>query len=420
MNVLPVLVRRIAPMLLALTLDAWMFSFAPAHAIGPPWMLVLLGVGACFWVLWQPLAMRRDDLLPALAMVLSGLGVMMVARLSPQLAQRQLLWLAVSLVLAIGAGPFFSSVRRVANVKYIWVLLSLILFALVVVFGREVNGAKLWIVVGPVRYEPVELIKLCIVFFLAAYLSETGDVIAMTRPWSLRENAKYLGPLLLGWGPSLIILILQHDIGMAALLLAVFASMLYAATRRVDLVLGGLAVFALCAWFALHRYGYVQTRVLVWLHPFADPLGRGYQSAQAYFSLAAGGLFGTGYRLGHPEFIPNVANDYIYAAFSEEFGALGGIVLLWLFGAIAFRMFAISASQRDLFSKFLALGLGATLAFQTVVITGGVVGLFPLTGITLPFVSYGGSSLLANFLLVALVWAISARPVTWSRESSAS
>ncbi len=407
-------------MLIALALDAWMFSFAPVHAIGPSWMLLLLAALACFWVLWQPAGMRRDDFLPALAVLLSGLGVMLVARLSPHLAQRQLVWLLVSLVLAISAGPFFSTIRRLAAVKYIWVILSLIFFGLLVLFGREVNGAKLWIVLGPVRYEPVEIIKLCIVFFLAAYLSETGDVIAMTRPWSIRENAKYLGPLLLGWLPALIILILQHDIGMAALLLAVFASMLYAATRRIDLVLGGLCVFALCAWFALHHYGYVQTRVSVWLHPFADPLGRGYQSAQAYFSLAAGGLFGTGYRLGHPEFIPNVANDYVYAAFSEEFGALGGLVLLWLFGVLAFRMFAVAVAQPDLFAKLLALGMGATLAFQTVVITGGVVGLFPLTGITLPFVSYGGSSLLANFLLVALVWAISARPMTWSRESSAS
>jgi cell division protein FtsW (lipid II flippase) len=161
----------------------------------------------------------------------------------------------------------------------------------------------------------------------------------------------------------------------------------------------------------MHHFPYVQARIAVWHDPFSDPLGAGYQSSQAYYALAAGGPFGSGFRLGHPGFIPDVATDYVYAAFSEEFGLTGAIAVLAIFLAMLRRIFAAGLEQPDLYAKLLATGLGATLGFQIFIIVGGVIGVFPLTGITLPFVSYGGSSLVANFLLVALVWAISARPI---------
>jgi cell division protein FtsW (lipid II flippase) len=151
----------------------------------------------------------------------------------------------------------------------------------------------------------------------------------------------------------------------------------------------------------------VVARFAAWRDPFADPLGHGYQALQALFSLAAGGLFGTGYGLGHPNLIPAVGTDYVFAAWSEEFGALGGAVLVALFFVLVVRALQTAQAQPDIYAKLLATGLAATLGFQTFIIVGGVLALFPLTGITLPFVSYGGSSLVANFLLVALVWAIS-------------
>jgi len=208
------------------------------------------------------------------------------------------------------------------------------------------------------------------------------------------------------------ILVLQRDLGMATLLLATFAILLYAATRRIDLVAGGFAVFGLVAFWAVHHYSYVQARIDVWRNPFADALGAGYQAAQSYYALAAGGIFGTGYRMGHPTYIPDVATDYIYASLSEEFGLIGACVLLVLFLAIVRRIFAIGTQQPDLYTKLLAVGLAATIGVQVAIIVGGVVGLVPLTGITLPFVSYGGSSLVANVLLIGLVWAMSARPRT--------
>ena len=399
------------PAAMALAVAAFALSFAPPKTIGPPWLLALLAVLALVWVLVQPRATQRDDTLPAIALVLSALGLLLVARLSPQLAHKQLYWLLISLALAIALGPAFTLFRRMASYKYVWVLLSFVLFVLLLIFGQEVNGARLWIKLGPVQYEPVELIKLFIVFFLAAYLAETADVIARARPWSLRANFKYLGPLFLGWGASMAILILQRDIGMAGLLLATFAVLLYAATRRLDLLVGSLAVFGGVAVWVAHHYHYVGTRIAVWRNPFADPLGAGYQASQGYYSLAAGGIFGTGYRLGHPGFIPDAATDYVYAALSEEFGFIGAVIVLALFLLLVRRVITIAEGQPDLYTRLLAAGLGAVLGFQVFIIVGGVIGLFPLTGITLPFISYGGSSLVANFLLVSLAWAMSSRPL---------
>ncbi|MBV9233969.1 MAG: FtsW/RodA/SpoVE family cell cycle protein [Candidatus Eremiobacteraeota bacterium] len=402
------MLRRLLPMLVAIALAALALSYAPRAALGPPWLLGVVAALAIAWVVLAPTRTVRDDLLPALAVLLSGLGLAVVARLSPILAQKQELWLIVSLALAIAAAPVFSAFRRFAAYKYVWVLASLALFVMLLGFGKEVNGARLWIRLGPIEYEPIELIKLFVVLFLAAYLAETADVIANTRPWSLRANLKYLGPLLIGWGSSMAILVLQRDLGMATLLLATFATMLAVATRRLDIVLFGALLFVVGAFWAVHHYPYVQTRIAVWRDPFADPLGAGYQSSQAYYSLSAGGLVGSGYRLGHPQFIPDVATDYVYAAFSEEFGAIGAIALLAVFLDLVRRIFATGLEQPDLYSKLLATGLGATLGFQVVIIVAGVIGLLPLTGITLPFISYGGSSLVANFVLVALVWAMSA------------
>lgn len=378
--------------------------------MGPPWVLAVLAALCLAWVLMQPANARRDDMLPAIAIVLSAFGLLLVARLSPELAHKQLYLLLVSVALAAAFAVPMTLFRRMASYKYVWVLLCLLLFALLLVFGQEVNGARLWIRIGPVQYEPVELIKLFIVFFLAAYLAETADVIARARPWSVRANLKYLGPLFLGWGVSMGILILQRDMGMAVLLLSTFCVVLYAATRRWDLIAGACAVFVLVGIWAIRHYHYVGTRIAVWKNPFADPLGAGYQAAQSYYSLAAGGILGTGYRLGHPGYTPDAATDYIYAALSEEFGLAGAIVILGLFLLLVHRVLAIARYQPDLYTRLLAVGLSATVGFQVFIIVGGVIGLFPLTGITLPFISYGGSSLVANFLLVGLAWSMSARP----------
>ncbi|HEY5061182.1 MAG TPA: FtsW/RodA/SpoVE family cell cycle protein [Gemmatimonadaceae bacterium] len=400
-------VRACAPMVVALAIGAFTLRLAPRSAMLPEWLPLAIGLVALAWPALRPADVTRDDTLPALAVLLSSIGLAVVARLNPELAQKQIVWLAFSLILAIAAGPAFTRFRVLAAYKYVWILCTIALFIALALFGHEVNGARLWISFGPIQFEPVEVIKLLVVLFMASYLADTADVIARTRPWSLRANAKYLGPLFLGWGVSMGILVLQRDIGMASLLLATFVAMLYVATRRVDLIVGATTVFGLAAWWAATHYAYVERRIAVWKDPFHDPLGAGYQALQSLFALANGGLFGAGYGLGRPDYIPSVATDYIYAAFGEEWGALGSLALLGVYLAVVLRALRVAARQPDLYAKLLATGLAAVLGFQILIIVGGVLHMFPLTGITLPFISYGGSSLVTNFLLVALVWAIS-------------
>lgn len=394
-------------MVLALILSAAMIGLAPPRAMVPDWLPFALAALALAWPMLRPANVTRDDTLPALAILLASVGLTVVARLQADLAHKQIVWLAFSLVLAVGAGPALSRYRVLAAYKYIWILGTIVLFVALALFGQEVNGARLWIRLGPVQFEPVEVIKLFVVLFMASYLADTADVIARTKPWSLRANAKYLGPLFLGWGVSMAILVFERDLGMATLLLTIFIAMLYVATRRIDLVAGASAIFGLAAWLAATHYSYVERRIAVWKDPFRDPLGAGYQAVQSLFSLANGGLFGTGYGHGRPDYIPDVATDYVYAAFGEEWGAIGSIALLVVFLAVVVRSLRVAQRQPDLYAKLLATGLAAVFGFQIVIIVGGVLRLFPLTGITLPFVSYGGSSLVTNFLLVALVWAIS-------------
>lgn len=394
-------------MVLALILAAVMIRLAPPRAMLPEWLPFGLAALALAWPMLRPANVTRDDTLPALAVLLSSVGLTVVARLQPDLAQKQIVWLAFSLLLAVAAGPAFQRYRVLAAYKYIWILGTIVLFVALALFGQEVNGARLWIRLGPVQFEPVEVIKLFVVLFMASYLADTADVIARTKPWSLRANAKYLGPLFLGWGVSMGILVFERDLGMATLLLTIFVAMLYVATRRIDLVAGASAIFGLAAWWAATHYTYVERRIAVWKDPFKDPLGAGYQAVQSLFSLANGGLFGTGYGHGRPDYIPDVATDYVYAAFGEEWGAIGSIALLVVFLAVVVRALRVAERQPDLYAKLLATGLAAVFGFQIVIIVGGVLRLFPLTGITLPFVSYGGSSLVTNFLLVSLVWAIS-------------
>jgi cell division protein FtsW len=393
-------------MVLAVAFAGAVLSLAAPH-VGPPWLLGALAVMALGWVLLQPAGSERDDTLPALAVAIAAIGLLLVARLSPELAARQIWLLAFSLALALAAGPALTRFRVLAAYTYIWIVIAVLLFVALALFGDQVNGARLWIRIAGIQFEPVEVIKLLIVLFMASYLAGTADVIARTKPWSLRANAKYLGPLFIGWGLSMTILVFERDLGMATLLFATFAAMLYVATRRVDLIAGCTVIFIGAAVWAASHYAYVHARISVWRNPFSDPYGAGYQTVQSLYALAAGGIFGAGYHAGHPEYIPDVATDYVYAAYTEEWGALGAIVLCAAFLALILRTLTIASRQPDLYAKLLATGLAVTLGFQVVIIVGGVLRLFPLTGITLPFVSYGGSSLVTNFLLVALVWAIS-------------
>jgi len=400
------LLRNLMPMLGALAIAAGALSLTPPGRLGPWWGPLLLAVLALIWATWRGPNVVSDAWLPATAVLLASLGICVVARLDSSLARRQEVWSGISLVIVIALRPMLRRIGELVAYRYVWVLASVLAFAALALFGTEVNGARLWIRVGALQIEPIELIKLCIVFFMAAYLAENADFIAAARPWSLRANLRYLAPLFLGWVLSLSILVFQRDLGMAVLLLASFAAMLYVATRRIDLIIGGIATFLVVAAWAASQYSYVVERIAIWRAPLSDPLGGGYQALQGLFSIVAGGVVGTGYRLGMPGYIPEAPTDYVYAAWSEEFGLLGAVALLGLYGLLISRFFRIARRSPDRYRMLLATGFATTLAVQVIVIVGGVIGLLPLTGITLPFLSYGGSSLVANVLMVALAMAL--------------
>ena len=419
---LPRAARTALPLIVVLCCAAIALALLlPIAASIPWWLLALPAIGFVLIRIITPDSADLDEALWPLVAGACTLGVLAIARLDSKLGDHQAIWIAIGLAIIIVGQRFLRQYRRLARVKYPWVVASIALFALLQFFGTEVNGARLWFSFGSFEVQPVEIVKIFMVFFMAAYLTENGAAIGALAPTDLVSNLKLLGPLVLGWGASIVTLVMQRDVGEAFLFLGIFLVMLYVASRRLDLVALAVAVFALGAWFVASHFGYVQTRIAVWQDPWSDPLGRGYQAEQALFALANGGLFGTGYHLGHPGFIPDAPTDYVYAAWGEEFGVAGALALLALYLALVVRGIRIAFYASDRFSSLLAIGFAATIGIQVFVIVGGVLGLLPLTGITLPFFSYGGSSMVVNLVMVDLLWLFSRRegePTTSAKVGS--
>src|ERR687898_444131 len=282
--------------------------------------------------------------------------------------------------------------------------------------GRTINGARLWVQIGPLGFQPAELGKVLIVIFLASYLTQKRELlqVATTRLGPFRLPApKHLAPVLFAWAGSLAILFVQRDLGASLLYFGIFVVMLWVATGRAVYLVIGFALFALGAYLGWALFDHVQLRVDVWLNAL-DPnkvfdLGYG-QLAQAQFGMATGGLVGAGLGQGSPGLIPFASTDFIFAAIGEELGLLGTTALLLLYVVLVGKGLRIALEARDPFGRLLATGLSALIGLQTFVIVGGVTRVIPLTGVTLPFVSYGGSSLVSNFILLALLVRISSGP----------
>jgi cell division protein FtsW (lipid II flippase) len=275
-----------------------------------------------------------------------------------------------------------------------------------------VNGATLWIRVGGFSFQPAELAKILLTIFFAGYLVEKRDSLALVRTKVLGvglPRLKDLGPILIAWLVSLAILVFETDLGTSLLFFGLFVTMLYIATqRRSWLILGGI-LFVAGALIAYALFGHVRLRVSVWLDPWAFPDTSGYQIVQSLFGLAEGGILGAGLGQGFPNLVPFANTDFIVAALGEELGLTGLIALLLLYAVFIERGLRAAVSVRDSFGQLLAAGLSITLALQVFVIIGGVTRLIPLTGLTTPFLSYGGSSLIANWIIVALLLRISDR-----------
>ena len=362
-------------------------------------------------------APATDPVLFPLGVLLAGLGFAMIFRLDGDLATEQFLWLMVGMAAFAGTLLIVRDARVLNGYAYTIGMAGLVLLLLPIVpgIGQEINGARLWVSLGPISFQPAELGKVLIVIFLAGYLDRKKELLraAPTKVGPLHlPQARHLGPLVAAWGVSLAVLFFEKDLGASLLYFAIFIVMLWVATARTAYLLIGAGLFVAGALLAFQMFSHVQTRVDVWLNALDPNLvsGDGFQLAQSQFALASGGILGTGLGKGQPGLIPYAETDFIFSSFGEELGLLGTTALLLLFVILVGRGFRIALAQRDDFTKLLVVGLATLIGIQAFVIIGGVTRLIPLTGITLPFVSYGGSSLVTNFILLALLVRASAGP----------
>jgi cell division protein FtsW (lipid II flippase) len=376
----------------------------PARII--PFLVALLGLLLSAHIATRLLAPGADGTLLPLAVLLNGIGYVVIARLSDRLAALQTTWTFIG-VSAFVLTLFF--VRRPSDLaRYKWTFLfigaGLLMLPLVPGVGTSVGGARIWVSIGPINFQPGEFAKLALALFFAAYLADNRELIAASTrrigPLHIPE-LRYLLPITLAWGFAVAVMVAEKDLGSALLFFTLFTVMMWVATERAVYLIIGLLLFAVAAFTAYQLFDVVQTRVSVWIDPWSQYEGKGYQIAQAMFALANGGTGGTG--LGSPTKIPAAKTDYIFAAIGEEMGLVGATAVLIAFLLLIGAGLRIAVRAERPFEKLLATGLTTIIGMQAFIIIGGVLRVVPLTGITLPFVSYGGSSLLANWVLLALL-----------------
>ncbi len=350
--------------------------------------------------------------------VLTAIGLIEIYRISPELARDQGIWMLLGLGLFVAVVIAFRDIRRLEELKYTCGAVAVGLLLLTITLGASVNGARLWIRIGGLQIQPGEFAKILLVIFLAGYLRERREVLAAPTRRVLGVGIPALRhalPLLLLCGISLVLLVAMNDLGSSLLFYVIALAMIYIATGRLLYVGAGLGLFALGALGAVQLTSHVQSRIEGWLDPWAVEQTSGYQIAQSIYTIADGGVLGAGFGRGlilnsaGGTIIPYAQTDFIYSVIANEMGLVGAVAVVLLYLLLAWRGFRIATSADDGFSKLLAAGLATTIAVQVFVIVGGVIRLLPLTGLTLPFVSYGGSSVTANFAIAGLLLCISQR-----------
>ena len=428
----PVELRMLLPLALLVPLGFAVTHIAKTGTLDPGPMGLAIGYVAI--IIGGHLALRLagnrgDQLLLPTAAAIGAVGFVMLNRL-PQsslgmnlfgvemgMATTQLLWFAVGVTGMVAVAVLFRDDGILRHYKYTWALGGGLLLLLTFLFGREVNGARLWLYLGPIGFQPGEAIKIVLVIFIAGYLAEKRALLAgaSMRLGPIRvPPLPYLLPMLAIFVMVMLIVVISRDLGTALLFLGIFLTMLFVATGRRSYVLMGILLFVGGAFVAYQLFGHVRVRVDNWIDPFVDPSGAGYQTVQALYAFGRGGLFGEGLGQGLPSVsgrlpIPALPTDFIFAGIAEELGLLGATALLGLALVLVFRGLRTAMLARDDFSSMPAVGLTISLGLQTLIIAAGNVKLVPLTGITFPFVSYGGSSLLASFVIVGLLLAVSHR-----------
>jgi cell division protein FtsW (lipid II flippase) len=379
-----------------------------------PFLGVLVALLIVAHIATRRLAPLADPLLLPLAALLNGIGYVFIARIDEDLAALQASWTAVGILGYVMTLAVIRDIKLLQRYRYTFGLLGLLLLMLPLLpgIGQEFNGSRIWVSIGPVNFQPGEFAKICLAVFFAGYLDERRELLGVATFRIGRINTpdpKHFAPILLAVGVSLMVVVFQRDLGSALLFFVLFMVMLYVATGRGSYVVAGAVLFVTSAWLAWTQFSHVQDRVAIWLDPWQDPLDSGFQIIQAAYALAWGGIAGTGPGLGITGRIPADESDFIFAVIGEELGLLGATAVLCAFLLLAGSGLRVARSAGDGFSSLLAVGLTALIAFQAFIIIAGVIRLLPLTGVTLPFVSYGGSSLVANYVLLALLVRISDR-----------
>jgi cell division protein FtsW (lipid II flippase) len=365
---------------------------------------------------------HADPYLFPLMALLTAFGLVMIYRIDEGLARNQANWFVFGLILFALTIQFLREYEVLERYRYIIATVGLLLLLAPRIpgIGEQVNGAYLGVKVGPISFQPTEFAKLAIVVFLASYLRENREVLIVGARRILGVTLppiKHFGPMLVVWGASMLMLVFIRDLGSSLMFFAVFLALLYVATGRFSFVVIGSLLFLVGAYFIVETVPHVHERVDIWLHPYVESQESGYQILQSIFAQADGGIFGKGFGQalihvpGHPNqtMLPAAETDTIYSLIVNELGLFGACGLIATYLLITARGFKVALLARDGFSKLLATGLTAVFAIQAFVIIGGVTRVIPLTGVTLPFVSYGGSSIVANFVLLALLLLISDR-----------
>ncbi|TSD55399.1 FtsW/RodA/SpoVE family cell cycle protein [Aeromicrobium piscarium] len=381
--------------------------------------LVLAAVGAHLAV--RRFAPYADPVLLPLVLCLNGLGLVMIHRLdlgrqaiNPDrgaFATGQVIWTFVGIVAFTAVLVVVRDHRRLQGFTYTFglVAIGLLLLPLLPGIGQEINGARIWIHLGPFSFQPGEAAKVCLAIFFAGYLVVKRDVLALAGKRLLGidlPRGRDLGPILLGWLISVGILVFQRDLGSSLLFFGLFVVVLFVATERPGWLVVGALLFVVGAWFGYTAFGHVRVRFEAWLDPFSNPDQNG-QIISALFGLAHGGVLGRGWGLGSPEITPFSFSDFILASLGEELGLTGLMAVLLIYGLIVERGLRIALTCRDGFGKLLGIGLTMSFAIQVFIVAGGVTRLIPLTGLTAPFLAQGGSSIVMNWAIIALLLRIS-------------
>lgn len=374
-----------------------------------PWLAAVI-VGAFFT---QFILGRRDGtdltLFPA-AMLLASLGLIMIGRLKPALFLTQMRWLLLGLIVYLVLVFLGERFLRLLSYPYLLGVFCLLLLCSALFFGTEIGGSRNWIVFGPFAVQPSEFGKIVIIMFLAAYLTEHREVLTLPRHrflWLKLPVLRFIAPLLFIWGIAILMFVVQRDLGSALLFFGIAVSMTYMATGRKSYVALAFAFFLGAAALSYSFFSHVRVRFNIWLDPWSDPSGSAYQVVQSLFALGSGGVWGAGFAHGHPNLIPEVHTDFIFAAIAEELGLLGSLGVMLVFALFFYRAIRIALACREETRMLLAAGIAVVFLLQAFIIIAGVTKFLPLTGITLPFVSYGGSSMIASFMLLGILTVLS-------------